>query len=251
MSRLQKYSFHGIYDLINLVEEHINLETEFWNYNEDYFIKHSAKFSKDTLLHQYIVITALNFYTRDFRKNEDFYDDEYLSIWYEKFDIYNLNIQKIVEDDDREDSGAYEWFLENEDKFCELFSEMSEEAFYVLFNNRKLLLKFNKIVSTHIYEKNVIYPNEYMTEKGTIKRCHIPVWVKKAVFHRDKGRCVFCNTDLTNLINHYKKSNFDHIVPLDMYGVNDPCNIQLTCETCNKSKSNVEVTTSDKYFSWW
>lgn len=229
MSGLQKYSFHGIYDLINLVEEHINLETEFWNYNEDYFIEHSAKFSKDTLLHQYIVITAFNFYGRDFRKNGYYYDDENLLDWYEKFDTYNINISKIVEDENREDSGAYEWFLENEEKFCDLFSEMSEEAFYVLFSNRNLLLNFNKIVSNHIYEKNLIYPSGYMTEKGTIKRCHIPVWVKKAVFHRDKGRCVFCNTDLTNLINSYKKSNFDHIVPLDMYGVNDPCNIQLTC----------------------
>lgn len=76
MSRLQKYSFHGIYDLINLVEEHINLETEFWNYNEDYFIAHSAKFSKDTLLHQYIVITAFNFYRRDFRKNADIANEQ-------------------------------------------------------------------------------------------------------------------------------------------------------------------------------
>ena len=179
------------------------------------------------------------------------YDNEYLLGWYEKFDTYNVNIPKIAEDEDREDSGAYEWFLENEEKFLDLFSEMSEEAFYVLFNNRGILLNFNKIVSNHIYEKNLIYPSEYMTEKGTIKRCHIPIWVKKAVFHRDKGRCVFCNTDLTNLINSYKKSNFDHIVPLDMYGVNDPCNIQLTCETCNKSKSNIEITTSQRYFSWW
>lgn len=250
MSKLQKYSFHGIYDLVNLVEEHINSKIEFCNYNEDYFIKHSAKFSKDTLLHQYIVITALNFYRCDFRKNADCYDDEYLLNWYEKFDTYNISTPKMVENDDDEDSGAYEWFLENEDQFCDLFSEMSEEAFYILLNNRKLLLKFNAIVSTHIYDKNLIYPIKYMTGKGTIKRCHIPVWVKKAIFHRDKGRCVFCNTDLTNLINSFKKTNFDHIVPLDMYGVNDPCNIQLTCETCNKSKSNIEVTTSEKYFSW-
>ena len=249
MSKLQKYSFHGIYDLINLVEEHINLETDFWNHDKGYFIEHSVKFNKDTLLHQYIVITAFNFHRSNFRK--DGYYDEDLLVWYEKFDTYNINISKIVEDDDREDSGVYEWFLENEDNFCDLFSEMCEEAFYILFNNRKLLLKFNNIVSTHVYENNSIYPKSYMTKKGTIKRSHIPVWVKRAVFHRDKGRCVFCNTDLTNLINHYKKSNFDHIVPLDMYGVNDPCNIQLTCETCNKSKSNVEVTTSDKYFSWW
>ena len=96
MSKLQKYSFHGIYDLVNLVEEHINSKIELCNYNEDYFIKHSAKFSKDTLLHQYIVITALNFYRCDFRKNADCYDDEYLLNWYEKFDTYNISTPKMV-----------------------------------------------------------------------------------------------------------------------------------------------------------
>src|SRR5690606_11520791 len=101
------------------------------------------------------------------------------------------------------------------------------------------------------YDLSSKYPKEYITRKGTIKRTNIPVWVKNAVFHRDKGRCVFCNTDLTNLVNTFTKNNYDHIVPLDLYGANDPCNIQLTCERCNKSKSHKESTTSDQYYSWW
>ena len=251
MSKLEQYIFHGVYDLINLVEGHVIFGTEFWNYDEDYFIASSTKFSKSTLLHQYIVITALNSYGRDFKKNADSYDDEYLLEWYDKFNAYNIKVPKIVIDDECEDSGIYEWFLENEEGFCDLFSEMAEEVFYILFNDRKFLLEFNKLVSANIQENNLNYPKEYLTKKGTIKRSHIPAWLKRGVFHRDKGRCVFCNTDLTNLVSSYTKLNFDHIVPLDMYGANDPCNIQLTCETCNKSKSNLEITTSEKYFSWW
>ena len=251
MSKLQQYIFHGVYDLINLVEGNVSFGTEFWNYDEDFFIFASTKFSKITLLHQYIVITALNFYRRDFRKNADCYDDENLLEWYDKFYAYNIKIPKIIVDDDREDCGIYEWFSENEKSFYDLFFEMSEEVFYILFNNRKFLLEFNKLVSTNIRENDLDYPQEYLTKKGTIKRSHIPAWLKRGVFHRDKGRCVFCNTDLTNLVSSYTKLNFDHIVPLDMYGANDPCNIQLTCEKCNKSKSNLEITTSEKYFSWW
>ncbi len=90
-----------------------------------------------------------------------------------------------------------------------------------------------------------------MTSKGTIKRVNIPQWVKDAVFHRDKGRCVFCNTDLTRLVNTLTTNNFDHIVPLDLYGSNDPCNIQLSCEFCNKSKTNKAGATTTKYIPWW
>ncbi len=41
------------------------------------------------------------------------------------------------------------------------------------------------------------------------------------------------------------------MVPLDFYGTNDPCNIQLACEKCNKTKTNKDGITSDKYIPWW
>lgn len=74
---------------------------------------------------------------------------------------------------------------------------------------------------------------------------------KRGCFYRDKGKCVFCLKDLTGLISTLTKSNYDHIVPLDLYGTNDPCNIQLTCETCNKKKNSKEGITSNLYTPWW
>ena len=249
MSELQKYSFDGIYSLIDLVEAHVNMETSFWNYDETYFIEHSAKFKKETLLHQYFVVTCLNDYWRDFRKSTDWYEEEgVLDYWYEKFIQYNISIPKYKP---RKNYDVYKWYTRHINKFELLFEKLSNEAFYILFNNRDFLLKFNQIVANSVYDLSSKYPENYITKKGTIKRTNIPVWVKKGVFHRDKGRCVFCNTDLTNLINTFTNNNYDHIVPLDLHGANDPCNIQLTCERCNKTKSNSEPTTSSKYYSWW
>lgn len=110
-------------------------------------------------------------------------------------------------------------------------------------------MRFNNLISKTVQEFD--YPSEYLNKKGRIKRANIPAWVKKAVFHRDKGRCVFCNTDLTGIINSLTNVNYDHIVPLDRFGINDPSNIQLCCERCNKSKTNKEAETTNKYFSWW
>jgi len=137
----------------------------------------------------------------------------------------------------------------NEDAFEELFSRMADEAFHILFYNRNFLLRFNELTSETIKETK--FPNNLITKKGRLKRINIPKWVKRAVFHRDKGRCVYCNTDLTDLCNTLTKKNYDHIVPLDLYGANDPCNIQLTCESCNKSKSSREASTSFRYQPWW
>ena len=117
------------------------------------------------------------------------------------------------------------------------------------FPNRNFLLRFNQIVAETV--QAIEYPKGTLTKKGNIKRQAIPKWAENAVYHRDKGLCVFCNTDLTNLVNTLTQKNFDHIVPLDLYGANDPCNLQLTCERCNKSKSNSEASAGTKYQPWW
>lgn len=70
---------------------------------------------------------------------------------------------------------------------------------------------------------------------GVIKRRSFPVWLQKAVKMRGRNRCQLCGKDLSGTFN-LSDENFDHIVPLEDGGTNDPCNIQLTCEHCNKSK---------------
>lgn len=162
------------------------------------------------------------------------------------FNTYSIQIRK---DDLFNKEETYDLVEENSEKFVALFSAMAEEAFHILFYNRNFLLEFNKLVAETIRETE--YPSELITRKGRLKRTSFPQWVRTAIFHRDKGRCVYCNTDLTNLVNTINQKNFDHIVPLDMFGANDPCNIQLTCESCNKSKSGRSSSTSFRYMPWW
>ena len=55
-------------------------------------------------------------------------------------------------------------------------------------------------------------------------------------YMRDKGRCQLCGCDVSGILRTDVKYNIDHIVPLKCGGINDPINLQLSCEHCNKSK---------------
>ncbi len=247
MEDIQEYKFNSTYEMADLIDGSVRNDVSFWNFNEQDFINCAVKYSKDTLLHLYIVTTAFNYYHRDFKKNGDCIDEDSIEKWYNLFEEYCIKIKKFNFDENIE---IITWFDKNYKKFVELFEHMADEVFYVLFSNRGFLLEFNNLVAKTIRE-DVVIPSKHLTKKGTIKRMNISVWVKDSVFHRDKGRCVFCNTDLTRLVNTLTNSNFDHIVPLDLFGANDPCNIQLSCEHCNKSKTNNAGSTSKKYIPWW
>ncbi|MBI4376495.1 MAG: HNH endonuclease [Elusimicrobia bacterium] len=77
--------------------------------------------------------------------------------------------------------------------------------------------------------------------RTTIKRSrYIPRWVKKKVWQRDGGRCVFVGSDGTRC----GERNFlqiDHIVPWAQGGIsNDPENLRLLCSTHNRFRARTE-----------
>jgi 5-methylcytosine-specific restriction endonuclease McrA len=57
----------------------------------------------------------------------------------------------------------------------------------------------------------------------------IPEHVRLFVWRRDKGQCVRCGSK--------ERLEFDHIIPVVAGGSNTERNIQLLCESCNRSKS--------------
>jgi len=68
---MQEFKFQDIYSLASLIDQSVDYEEDFWNFDIEYFLNASTNFSKDTLLHQYIVTRALNHYGRYFRKSVD------------------------------------------------------------------------------------------------------------------------------------------------------------------------------------
>jgi HNH endonuclease len=62
----------------------------------------------------------------------------------------------------------------------------------------------------------------------TTAREAIPDDVKVFVWNRDGGRCVTCGAR--------ERLEFDHVIPLALGGANTARNLQLLCETCNRSK---------------
>lgn len=54
--------------------------------------------------------------------------------------------------------------------------------------------------------------------------------VKTDVWNRDGGKCVTCGSR--------ENLEFDHIIPVALGGANTARNIQLLCESCNRSKQD-------------
>jgi len=52
--------------------------------------------------------------------------------------------------------------------------------------------------------------------------------VKVFVWNRDRGRCVSCGSK--------ERLEFDHVIPVALGGASTARNLQLLCETCNRTK---------------
>ena len=117
--------------------------------------------------------------------------------------------------------------------FYSVISDIAIEIEYILFQNSDFLLRFNE-------QQAVAF------EDNPRKRVYIPEWVKRAVLFRDKGCCVFCKKDLTGLYSLLEdnEKHFDHIVSLNEGGINDVCNMQLSCKECNLKKSDSSKTST-------
>ncbi|WP_425128878.1 HNH endonuclease [Burkholderia gladioli] len=97
---------------------------------------------------------------------------------------------------------------------------------------------FSRLIAT-IHDRQFTRPNYW------------PVWLKKAIFYRDHGRCGICNCDLTGLIAIDKEIHIDHMVPISLFGTNDPTNLQILCDSCNLKKGNRSADTSSIRHAPW
>jgi 5-methylcytosine-specific restriction endonuclease McrA len=93
-----------------------------------------------------------------------------------------------------------------------------------------LLVKHYVLRHDRSYEKvrRDVEALENLTRVETVGREPIPESVRLFVWQRDRGQCVKCGSR--------ERLEFDHIIPIIAGGSNTERNIQLLCETCNRSK---------------
>ena len=221
-SQLIEYKYKDIYRFLSIIQDSVENEVSFWNFNEEMFVDAATKFNRITLLDIYVTTTLFNYYHRMFKKDGDCIESDEIDRWIEIMKEYE--IIPAEEYDEDVDDASLVWFEKNIENFADLFDKISQELVHILFNDKQFLFKFNslvqKIVKDEEKDYNLPWPKDSLNEDGTIKRQTIPQWVKNAVYHRDKGHCVFCSRDLTGLINVLRQSNYDHIIPLKQFGTN-------------------------------
>jgi hypothetical protein len=152
---------------------------------------------------------------------------------------------------DRQETEDYLFALQQADIIPELCELISKQVFHVLFANRVTMHAFGSMVLGYVLEVSPMFDPGSLTESGCLFRSNIPGWAKSAIFHRDKGRCVLCKTDLTKLFSQQAQIHYDHIIPLALGGMNCVTNLQLTCSSCNLGKGARSSITSREYEVWY
>lgn len=257
------FKFHRVYTLVSVVEECLNYSSRSLieiGWDAPNIVAKLSKPTKLTLLHEYIYAMIAVSQRDDYHHNDDLYDDDETLVkpLEDDLQIYGISFEPVQKFKQRLDYGDADderpfrdWFDVYEESFEQLWEKSTDEVFHLLFANRMFLLKFNRTLAMYLEEGNVTLPPNVLDDKGKIKRVAMPSWVKKAVYCRDHGRCVMCQKDLTGLLSTDRHVHYDHMVPLNMWGTNDPCNIQLMCEACNLKKSGGIIATGYLYPAWW
>lgn len=216
-----------------------------------------GNYSKVTILHYYIYSLLAVEKRREYSKNiYDRMPDE-IKDFKKVFSEYQIALRdeknfQVYGDDYDEYWHFYMWFQYHEDSFELLWKKITEEVFHLLFSNRSFLLTFNNSLASYLEQNCELILKKYRDCKGKISRVnYVPVWVKKAVYLRDQGKCTLCLKDLTGLLSTDHIVHYDHIVPLNCWGVNDPSNLQLLCDVCNLKKSGNKASTGIRYGTWW
>jgi hypothetical protein len=262
--------YYGTYYFCNLIQNVVEGENFGYLRAFDEFFSglgYQNKFQKDSVLHGFIEFCIDRVFQEDldkvlYEKGEenyklpDFKDSDFLVC--RVLEFYGIERESLI---DWISHGRYHVSEFVDDIISQYFRDfiilevgdlierLTEEVFHVLFLNRTFLLEFNLLVAgcfTELIEEDDEDFKDMFQKPHYFKRARIPIWVKRAVFFRDNGYCVFCPANLSGIIDALPNENYDHMVPLANGGINDVSNIQLSCESCNKSK-NAQSGTTDIY----
>lgn len=277
MDKFFKHRYYNTYYYANIINNILTGDFDFIGFISRFFepegtINYLAEpFQKKSAFHSFIEHIVAEFFDDDMHEkdssNYDYskIDSHYKFVPYaddvlKEYGFNNYGLDETI--NDYSDIEKYHTEIYESGILLDLFEIIAEEVFYIMFNNRQVLLQFNYIVAQHMdmfivdnveYEEDEEYKElrKLFTKKGYLKRVRIPEWSKKAVFFRDRGRCCFCHEDLSGTLSINSKKHYDHIIPLVQGGLNDVANIQLLCSSCNANKGGAHIKTSDLYERWF
>ncbi|KQO12182.1 hypothetical protein ASF09_19160 [Sphingomonas sp. Leaf242] len=193
-------------------------------------------FQRYTNLHSLIHDIALDVVTDEI--DSDIGEAVLIRRFFEIFDV-------AFDDDVLADEESFWTFANESERFYRAIDELSDEVFHILFADLIFLQRFNALCAGYIEQSG--FGEDHRTSTGTLRRVNIPVWARRAVFHRDHGECRSCKRSLAAVINRLETERYDHIVPLARFGPNDVTNLQLLCEPCNSAKSARQEAVSSLY----
>lgn len=244
--------------IIGAIEEEFTVEMWLDYYDIfDLAVEKWSKPHKRTLLHDYIEAVYLEGQNYTLDKH---FPGPVIKELKNILNAYNVDYSSVVEDehieiyedgcgnDEAEEyAGALQtFFIDN------VLNRFIDDIFTVLYSDKNFLFEFNKQCADIIATlKKDDYP-ELLKEDGVFKRIsNKPVWLQNGVRLRDKERCSVCGDNLGRILANSTKVNYDHIIPLQKNGNNDPTNWQLTCETCNKSKGDRNAEFKNVFSAFW
>lgn len=150
---------------------------------------------------------------------------------------------------------VFDYYDDLADQRHQVHERLCEEVFFLCFMNRSLLLQLNGMVASSVHEVDKsLLPDEFVCRflrAGVLRRERAPAWAKRAVFFRDRGRCVYCHSDISGLGALSRQVRYDHVVPLASGGANDVTNLQLLCTSCNENKGARPSGTKNHVERWF
>jgi len=166
---------------------------------------------------------ALEIGEGDFLKNKD--------IKTEVANIIKIQLRLIYIDDDKIDGQESLHKVDLQEIFGLSYDEFlvfdKFEALLAIQRGAKLE-ELDTIVSYSDYLQSETEQTEHL-EKSSRSRT-ISQEIKDKVWNRDGGRCILCGSN--------EFIEFDHIIPFSKGGANTYRNIQILCQSCNRSKSD-------------
>lgn len=196
-------------------------------------------FPKFTNLHQFIAVIVDSIFFEDPTGDEG--DDHSLKDFCLHYKIETSGVDWTDEDE------LYDLRLWAD--YGDALDALADEVFHIIFPDVIFCQAFNALVASYVprYGEAFGLDDERFSRAGVLRRARIPQFVKKAVYHRDKGECRSCKKRLDRTLAVTLQEHYDHIIPLKAGGVNDLSNIQLLCDACNLRKSSQELKVSNLY----